>query len=225
MKIKMFFGVLVGFWLIAYTSYADELHKRDGSIIKGKIVEVIPNETYKIQASDGSIFVVKAEEVTKIVYNFPTVTNEELEIRFNSLEGRIANASVDLDKAYNTQLAGSLLSVIGAFAYGYGVSQNDEGPQVMGGLALLGSVISSVAAPIYGRRASSKLRQIEKYLEKTKDAELQQEGEKHQTELKTPETEKPKTFRHFIQGRVMNASMFIAMAAAIITSVILNATD
>ena len=60
--------LLAGLFLIAGTISADELHKKDGSIIKGKIIEVIPNETYKIQAADGSIFVVKAEEVAKITY-------------------------------------------------------------------------------------------------------------------------------------------------------------
>lgn len=161
MKIKMFFGVLVGFWLIAYTSYADELHKRDGSIIKGKIVEVIPNETYKIQASDGSIFVVKTEEVTKIVYNFPTVTNEELEIRFNSLEGRIANASVDLDKAYNAQIAGLLLSATGSLVFGVGANKGDEDMQMVGSvITLVGSVYTAIVAPIYGRRAASKLKKV-----------------------------------------------------------------
>jgi hypothetical protein len=47
--------------------------------------------------------------------------------------------------------------------------------------------------------------------------------EKHQTELKTPETEKQKTS---FKGRVISASMFLgALAAVIITAVILNATD
>lgn len=60
--------LLAGLILIAGTSSADEIYKKDGSIIKGKIIEVIPNETYKIQTSDGSIFVVKGEEVAKITY-------------------------------------------------------------------------------------------------------------------------------------------------------------
>ncbi len=54
--------------MIAGTSSADEIYKKDGSIIKGKIIEVIPNEIYKIQTRDGSIFVVKAEDVAKITY-------------------------------------------------------------------------------------------------------------------------------------------------------------
>lgn len=160
MKTKMVVCVLVGLMLIAYTSYADELHKRDGSIIKGKIVEVIPNETYKIQASDGSIFVVKAEEVTKIVYNFPTVTNEELELRFNSLEGRIANASVDFDKAYNAQIAGLLLSATGSLAYGIGKNKNDENIQIAGGAMTFVGAVFAITAHIYGRRAASKLKKV-----------------------------------------------------------------
>lgn len=219
MKIKMVFGVLVGFWLIAYTSYADELHKRDGSIIKGKIVEVIPNETYKIQASDGSIFVVKAEEVTKIVYNFPTVTNEELELRFNSLEGIIANAAVDLDKAYNAQIAGLLLSATGSLVFGVGANKGDEDMQMVGSvITLVGSVYTAIVAPIYGRRASSKLRQIEKYKEKTKDAELQQKGEKQNIPRSTSDTSISLSKKRvgFLVG---------ALATAITIAVVLNMTD
>ena len=68
MKKPMVICLLAGLFLIAGTISADEIYKKDGSIIKGKIIEVIPNETYKIQTRDGSIFVVKAEDVAKITY-------------------------------------------------------------------------------------------------------------------------------------------------------------
>lgn len=74
-KKPMVICLLVGLVLIACTSFADEIYKTDGSIIKGKIIEVIPNESYKIQTSDGSIFVVKAYEVAKITYA-PIVTGK-----------------------------------------------------------------------------------------------------------------------------------------------------
>jgi hypothetical protein len=48
-------------------------HKRDivylknGSIVKGTVVEVIPNETVKLKTSDGSLFIFKMEEIERII--------------------------------------------------------------------------------------------------------------------------------------------------------------
>ena len=59
--------LLLLFLLPIQVSYSDEIHKHDGSVLKGKIIEIVPNESYKIELRDGSIFVVKAEEVKEIV--------------------------------------------------------------------------------------------------------------------------------------------------------------
>ncbi len=44
----------------------DVVYLKNGSIIKGIIMEQIPNESIKIQTKDGSLFVFKMEEVEKI---------------------------------------------------------------------------------------------------------------------------------------------------------------
>lgn len=46
--------------------YVDVVYLKNGSIIRGLIMEQIPNETLKIQTADGSLFVYKMEEVVKI---------------------------------------------------------------------------------------------------------------------------------------------------------------
>lgn len=46
--------------------YVDVVYLKNGSIIRGLIMEQIPNESLKIQTSDGSLFVYKMEEVVKI---------------------------------------------------------------------------------------------------------------------------------------------------------------
>jgi len=48
---------------------ADEVHIREGSVLKGKIIEIIPNESYHIQLSGGSVFVVKSEEIDKVIFS------------------------------------------------------------------------------------------------------------------------------------------------------------
>lgn len=49
----------------AQVNRRDIVYLKNGSIIKGDILEVVPNETIKIKTSDGSIFVFKMEEVER----------------------------------------------------------------------------------------------------------------------------------------------------------------
>lgn len=46
--------------------YIEVLYLKNGSIIRGMIIEQIPNEQVKIQTSDGSIFVYTMDQVLKI---------------------------------------------------------------------------------------------------------------------------------------------------------------
>ena len=45
----------------------DVVHLKNGSIIKGIVIETIPNETIKIETADGSIFVYPIDEVERMV--------------------------------------------------------------------------------------------------------------------------------------------------------------
>ncbi len=46
--------------------YCDVIHLYNGSVIKGVIIEQVPNATYKIETSDGSQFVYTSNEIAKI---------------------------------------------------------------------------------------------------------------------------------------------------------------
>ena len=50
----------------AQTSDADVIYLKNGSIIKGTIIEQIPNESIKLKTKDGNIFVFKMDELTKM---------------------------------------------------------------------------------------------------------------------------------------------------------------
>ncbi len=52
--------------LTAQQNMRDVVYLKNGSIIKGIIVEQIPNVSYKIETADGSVFVYSADEVEKI---------------------------------------------------------------------------------------------------------------------------------------------------------------
>ncbi len=61
------FVLLSGGLIYAQTSTIDEVYLKNGSIIRGTIIEIIPNEKISIRTSDGSVFVFKMDEVAKIV--------------------------------------------------------------------------------------------------------------------------------------------------------------
>lgn len=44
----------------------DVVHKKDGSILRGIIIEQIPNESIKIKTKDGNIFFLKMEEIEQM---------------------------------------------------------------------------------------------------------------------------------------------------------------
>lgn len=65
------FMMIVGFAMIGvFTMSAEELQEvvylKNGSIIRGTIVEQVPNQSLKIKTTDGNIFVFKIDEVEKI---------------------------------------------------------------------------------------------------------------------------------------------------------------
>jgi len=60
----------------AQKGYEEVVYLKNGSIIRGVIIEQVPNETLKIKTRDGSIFVFKIDETEKI-------TKEESNTRAN----------------------------------------------------------------------------------------------------------------------------------------------
>lgn len=55
----------------------DVVYLKNGSIIKGSVVEVIPNGSVKIQTQDGSLFVFDMSEVDRIVNEEKTQSEEQ----------------------------------------------------------------------------------------------------------------------------------------------------
>ena len=62
--------------LQAQKGYEEVVYLKNGSIIRGVIIEQVPNETLKIKTRDGSVFVFKIDETEKI-------TKEESNTRTN----------------------------------------------------------------------------------------------------------------------------------------------
>lgn len=64
--ILIFTLVIASVTLASAQQYREVIYLNNGSVIKGTIIEQVPNQTCKIETSDGSQFVYKWDEVTKI---------------------------------------------------------------------------------------------------------------------------------------------------------------
>lgn len=58
--------VLMSFTMSAQQQYLDVVHLKNGSVIRGVIIEQIPYESLKIQTPDGSLFVCEYAEIAKM---------------------------------------------------------------------------------------------------------------------------------------------------------------
>lgn len=64
--------VCTGFALLAQKTVVDVVYLKNGSIIRGIILEQIPSKSLKLQTADGSIWVYQVDEVERITRDFGT---------------------------------------------------------------------------------------------------------------------------------------------------------
>lgn len=57
---------LFAWGLSAQEGYQDVVYLKNGSIVRGMIIEQVPNESVKIQTADGSVFFYRMDEIQKI---------------------------------------------------------------------------------------------------------------------------------------------------------------
>ena len=68
----------------AQNKQTETVYLKNGSIIKGKVIEMVPGKEIKVQTNDGSLFVYQMDEVDKVVKNGennPTRNNGSSEVR------------------------------------------------------------------------------------------------------------------------------------------------
>ncbi|NDV64520.1 hypothetical protein [Bacteroides sp. 224] len=89
-KAVLLFVLLLGANIYSFAqNYIDVLYLKDGSIIKGHVLEQIPDKTVKIQTYDGSVFVYNMDRVEKILKenNYRRATKQEYAPKKSSLRG------------------------------------------------------------------------------------------------------------------------------------------
>ena len=71
------------FCVFSFAQTKDVVYLKNGSVIKGHVVEFVPNGNIKIQTADGSIFVYGASEVEKIKKEEPSPIESEGSVAVN----------------------------------------------------------------------------------------------------------------------------------------------
>ncbi len=89
-------------------NYVDVIYTKNGSIVKGVIIETIPNASYKIKTADGNLFVFKIEEIDKIEKQEVSVQKRKAEPALSKQSGfssiEETGASLILNETTNTPL-------------------------------------------------------------------------------------------------------------------------
>lgn len=96
---KLFLSMfLLGIFYIgvAQTNAIDVIYCKNGSVLKGIIIEQIPNESVKIQTADGSVFVYKISDIEKMTKEM-TQTNTNV---YNGNADELCNLAKDDAQVY-----------------------------------------------------------------------------------------------------------------------------
>jgi len=111
--------------MAAQTVYRDVVYLKNGSVIKGTIVETIPEKSIKIETVDGNLFVYNLSDIEKLTKEAVTAPVKESKPVLERL-GNDNQRSTETQRSYETprsyesqrgsEGAGSIFSIYGALA-------------------------------------------------------------------------------------------------------------
>ncbi|MDQ7815388.1 MAG: hypothetical protein RDU14_00010 [Melioribacteraceae bacterium] len=79
-------------FVAAQSQYIEVIYLKNGSMLKGIIVESIPNKSVKIQTKDGNIFsynIDEVEKITKEIENNSLIENNDSKLVNQTQEGTL----------------------------------------------------------------------------------------------------------------------------------------
>ena len=104
------------------TMAQDVVYLKNGSVIKGSVIEMIPNQSIKVQTADGSLFVYQMNEVDRIERDAQKQNNQVEEVTDDYLE-RGFRGLVDLGAHFGFGDAADNYQVSAAFTGGYQINR------------------------------------------------------------------------------------------------------
>lgn len=100
MKRKLFFFsllILVAVFTLSANEYEEVVYLKNGSVVRGMVVETIPNESIKIRAKDGSVFFFWMKDVQKIIKE--EIVTRNVQKPETREESKKENPALDIPKA------------------------------------------------------------------------------------------------------------------------------
>ncbi len=76
--LTLFSFILITTLGFAQSNYQDVVHLKNGSIIRGLIIEQTPNKTIKLETADRNVFIYQMDEIEKL-------TKEQSNIKSNTM--------------------------------------------------------------------------------------------------------------------------------------------
>ena len=108
---------------VAFATMAqDVVYLKNGSVIKGSVIEMVPNQSIKVQTADGSLFVYQMNEVDRIERDAKKQNNEVEEITDDYLQ-RGFRGLLDLGAHFGFADAFDNYQISVAFTGGYQINR------------------------------------------------------------------------------------------------------
>ena len=102
----------------AQTNYEDVVYLKNGSVIRGVLIEQIPNVSLKIQTKDNNVFVYKIDEVLKIAKELPPQTPNNI-YNSNSNNEPIGRVPIDYKKSGYTNISELVIGIGSDKSFGF----------------------------------------------------------------------------------------------------------
>jgi len=135
---------------LAQEQYQDVLYLKNGSIIRGVVIELVPNETIKIKIDNGSIFVFKMSEVEKI---------EKVAVKRKQQEPSISTLQQTIKLENRKQLDLTLLGVtyVVTLAADAAIGEDEIGATVIPVVGALFKYLALTSDPTYEATSTDSL--------------------------------------------------------------------
>lgn len=122
-RIAICLFVLVISAMVSMAVAQDVVYLKNGSVIKGSVLEIVPEQSIKIQTSDGSIFVYQMNEVDRIQRDAKNQKQQEEEEETENYLERGFRGLIDLGAHFGFGDAEDNYQISAAFTGGYQINR------------------------------------------------------------------------------------------------------
>ena len=148
---------------LAQQNLEDVVYLKDGSVIRGVIIEQMPGASLKIQTRHGSVFVYEIDKVERITKESPArFRQEQTNLQKDPLLAFIRSLILPgSGQVYNEQHSKGVVFLLGAFV-GFGISTRDFDDET--GLGMLVWLVSALGSAVDALISANRINQSQSAL-------------------------------------------------------------